>query len=56
VALAAVACADWAAVRAGPAPTNEDQLPQAADFEVDFVRDVRPLFAMHCVVCHGAEK
>ena len=31
-------------------------LPPAADQEIDFARDVRPIFARSCVSCHGAEK
>ena len=29
---------------------------QAAAEPIDFVRDVRPIFAKHCYSCHGAEK
>ncbi len=31
------------------------QTPVCAD-EIDFVRDVRPIFEQHCYSCHGAEK
>jgi hypothetical protein len=32
------------------------KLPPAVGRNVDFVRDVRPLFEEHCYTCHGAEK
>jgi len=32
------------------------QLPPAADRQVDFVRDVQPIFAANCTSCHGADK
>jgi len=31
-------------------------LPPAADQQIDFERDIRPIFAKSCVSCHGAEK
>ena len=34
------------------APRAADPPPKAVDFE----RDVKPIFAKHCVSCHGAEK
>jgi len=33
-----------------------DKLPPPAKIDVDFNRDVRPLFVKHCLKCHGAEK
>src|SRR5436190_2753479 len=30
--------------------------PPAANHKVDFARDVQPIFAKHCVSCHGPEK
>ncbi len=32
------------------------KVPPAADRPIDFVKDIMPLFAEHCVRCHGAEK
>ena len=32
------------------------KLPPAASATVDFVRDIQPLLAGHCVKCHGSEK
>jgi mono/diheme cytochrome c family protein len=32
------------------------RLPPAAPGAVDFVKDIQPLFARHCVQCHGPEK
>jgi mono/diheme cytochrome c family protein len=34
----------------------DEELPPAADRKVDFVKDVKPLFAKHCLSCHGSEK
>lgn len=31
-------------------------LPPAAKIDVDFVRDIQPIFREHCVKCHGANK
>jgi mono/diheme cytochrome c family protein len=31
-------------------------LPPAADHPVDFVRDIQPIFASHCLECHGPAK
>jgi mono/diheme cytochrome c family protein len=32
------------------------KLPPPADRRIDFLQDVRPLFAAHCYTCHGPEK
>lgn len=32
------------------------ELPPAGDQAVDFVRDIQPIFAAHCVECHGPDK
>lgn len=32
------------------------QLPPAAKREIDFVKDIQPLFKEHCLKCHGANK
>ena len=33
-----------------------DQLPPPAKREVDFAKDIWPVFKKHCVKCHGQEK
>lgn len=33
-----------------------DELPPIVDRNVDFAKDIRPLFDQHCISCHGAEK
>ncbi len=35
---------------------NSDKLPPPAKVDVDFTRDVKPLFAKSCLKCHGADK
>jgi mono/diheme cytochrome c family protein len=40
---------------AWPAP-GADPVPPPAARPVDFVRDVRPIFAAHCYACHGEAK
>src|SRR5687767_13198540 len=42
-----------AAVASIAAPAN---LPPPADRKIDFVKDVRPIFAASCHSCHGPEK
>lgn len=32
------------------------KLPPAAEGQMDFARDIRPIFETHCVKCHGPEK
>src|SRR5687767_3324637 len=41
---------------AGEPPADSASLPPAADQAVDFARDIQPIFAGHCLSCHGAEK
>src|SRR5258706_9727499 len=31
-------------------------LPQAASRQIDFVKDIQPIFTGHCVSCHGPKK
>jgi mono/diheme cytochrome c family protein len=35
---------------------DPSKLPPAAGGAVDFARDIQPLFARHCIQCHGPEK
>ncbi len=44
------------AVGAAEKDTELSMLPPAATTPTDFARDVQPLFAKHCVKCHGPEK
>jgi mono/diheme cytochrome c family protein len=37
-------------------PVDVSKLPPAAARPVDFAKDIQPLFAKHCVKCHGPEK
>ncbi len=37
-------------------PLDVSKLPKPANPQVDFVRDIQPIFATHCLKCHGAEK
>ncbi len=37
-------------------PLDLSRLPPAATAPVEFARDIEPLFASHCVKCHGSEK
>src|SRR5690348_11143180 len=45
----------WFAVAAATAAAAAD-LPPPATREVDFIRDVQPIFNSHCIACHGPEK
>src|SRR5438445_8054687 len=36
--------------------TFAQELPPAAKIKVDFARDIEPLLAKRCVVCHGAQQ
>jgi mono/diheme cytochrome c family protein len=46
-----------AAVLAVPVYNRADDPPKpAAQVTVDFDRDVKPIFAKHCIACHGSEK
>jgi mono/diheme cytochrome c family protein len=35
---------------------DKPEIPPAAKKEVDFVRDIKPLFKDHCIKCHGPNK
>ena len=37
-------------------PVDAKKLPPAATRKIDFAADVQPIFAKHCVSCHGVEK
>lgn len=55
--LAAVAVTGWT-VSAGEADWKVDRtkIPPAADRQVEFVRDIKPLFERSCVKCHGGRR
>ena len=38
------------------ARADEPVLPEPADRDVDFVKDIQPLFKKHCLKCHGSKK
>jgi hypothetical protein len=38
------------------AAIDETKLPPASNNQVDFLRDIKPLFDAHCLKCHGPEK
>ncbi len=42
--------------RSAAPPSIEARLPRPAKGKIDFVRDVRPLFAARCYRCHGPTK
>src|ERR1700726_1206004 len=58
--LATFACAPLRSLGADKAKTsaefNASKLPPPAKAEVEFVRDVRPLFEARCWKCHGDTK
>jgi mono/diheme cytochrome c family protein len=35
---------------------DDENLPPATKKEVDFAKDIQPIFAKHCLKCHGEEK
>ena len=39
-----------------PRPVDGEVAPGIGGEPVDYVRDVKPIFAKHCVSCHGTEK
>ena len=46
-------------VLSGAAETGKEpagQIPPAATRQVDFAKDIQPIFAKSCVSCHGTEK
>src|SRR5579872_5379599 len=56
IVLAAV-CSGRSAVYGADTPAAiPDNLPPPAKVDVDFNRDVRPLFAKYCFNCHGPDK
>src|SRR5579864_330669 len=56
-ALVALACASLLGIVAAEEPAADSaKLPPPAKVEVDFARDVKPLFAKHCLKCHGPDK
>src|SRR5262249_33572460 len=55
-ALVALACASLLGIVGAEEPADSAKLPPPAKIEVDFARNVKPLFAKHCLKCHGTEK
>jgi len=54
---ATAACASFLGIVGAEEPAaNSDKLPPPSKVDVDFTRDVKPLFARHCLKCHGPEK
>jgi mono/diheme cytochrome c family protein len=45
-----------AAASAGILRADDKALPSAADRQIDFVKDVQPIFAARCYECHGPKK
>jgi hypothetical protein len=57
--LAGLLAAGWICVltpRTSQAADDNRKLPPAASRPVDFVRDIQPLFAARCNVCHGEDE
>ena len=53
----ALACFATEQSRGAEEPSSfADKLPPPAKVRVDFDRDVKPLFAKHCLNCHGPDK
>src|SRR5579872_6304175 len=53
----AQACVPKTRARAADDPAAiADKLPEPAKVQVEFARDVKPLFAKYCVNCHGPDK
>ena len=38
------------------APIDESKLPPPANVQVDYLRDIKPIFEGHCLKCHGPVK
>ncbi len=36
--------------------SQKGKLPPAVSREIDFNKDIEPIFSAHCIACHGAEK
>ncbi len=51
--LVCVLCVGWNDITIAD---EGSELPPAAEREVDYRTDVEPIFAKHCIGCHGAEK
>ncbi|HXJ74142.1 MAG TPA: hypothetical protein VNM37_14880, partial [Candidatus Dormibacteraeota bacterium] len=41
---------------AAAAEVDLSKLPAASTRQMDFARDIEPIFAEHCYTCHGAKK
>lgn len=53
---ATAAVLSLACVQAAQGAPDVAKLPPVAAVTADFARDIKPIFADHCVKCHGAEK
>jgi mono/diheme cytochrome c family protein len=50
-------CIIWGALISASAATPDlSQLPSPADQQVDFVKDIQPIFAENCYGCHGPKQ
>ncbi len=52
----AILCLVLLAAALAAEPADISKLPPAAARKIDFIADVQPIFAKHCVACHGVEK
>jgi len=46
----------WSGPLQSGAAENSVPLPEPATRNVDFVKEIQPLFAKHCYRCHGSDK
>src|SRR5258708_6137862 len=43
-------------IQSGAATIDPAKLPSPTARQVDFVKDIQPIFAEHCLNCHGPKK
>jgi len=51
-----VSCFTWLSAVAAAAEVDLSKLPPPAQTQIDFVRDIKPIFETSCLRCHGPEK